>query len=230
MGSVQEYRQEFAKRAARVKNWPEHCLLGVFLNGLKEELKADVRVHKPRSVYKAVSLALEYEFKVQSNYGPKTSNPTQPFRPNTSSGISRDSRGPVTNQTMYRSSATLPTQVTTTSLLSINRPWDVERQARRDKGLCFHCNEKFSPGHRCKSSTLALMELTDEDTKVGEGLEIDEPEATHTQGDLAEISFHAILGKTIGTTMKIQGTLRGYQVLILIDSGSTHNFIYEKLV
>lgn len=37
VGTVHEYRQEFAKRAARVKLWPEHCLLGVFLNGLKEE-------------------------------------------------------------------------------------------------------------------------------------------------------------------------------------------------
>ncbi|GJZ51370.1 ty3-gypsy retrotransposon protein [Tanacetum coccineum] len=53
-GTVQEYRQEFAKRSLRVSNWLEHCLLGVFLNGLKEELKADVRIQKPRTVYKAV--------------------------------------------------------------------------------------------------------------------------------------------------------------------------------
>ncbi|KAF7833229.1 retrotransposon gag domain, Retroviral aspartyl protease [Senna tora] len=53
-GTIQEYRQEFAKRAARVTNCPEHCLLGIFLNGLKEELKADVRIHKPRTIYKAI--------------------------------------------------------------------------------------------------------------------------------------------------------------------------------
>nr|GEV55516.1 retrotransposon Gag domain, retroviral aspartyl protease [Tanacetum cinerariifolium] len=41
-GSVHEYRQEFAKRSSRVSNWPDHCLLGVFLNGLKDELKSDV--------------------------------------------------------------------------------------------------------------------------------------------------------------------------------------------
>ncbi|GKE98809.1 retrotransposon gag domain, retroviral aspartyl protease [Tanacetum coccineum] len=34
--SVQEYRKEFARRSSRVSNWPDHCLLGVFLNGLKE--------------------------------------------------------------------------------------------------------------------------------------------------------------------------------------------------
>lgn len=61
---MQEYRQELAKRAARVQNWPEHCLLGVFLSSLKEKLKADVRIHKPRSVYKAMSLAFEFEAKI----------------------------------------------------------------------------------------------------------------------------------------------------------------------
>nr|GEY33802.1 hypothetical protein [Tanacetum cinerariifolium] len=48
-GSVHEYQQEFAKRSSRVFNWPDHCLLGVFLNGLKDELKSDVRIHKPRT-------------------------------------------------------------------------------------------------------------------------------------------------------------------------------------
>ena len=62
-GTVQEYRQEFAKRVARVHDWPDHCLLGVFLSGLKEELKVDVRIHKPRNFFKAVSLALEFEAK-----------------------------------------------------------------------------------------------------------------------------------------------------------------------
>ncbi|KAF7836894.1 retrotransposon-related protein [Senna tora] len=42
---------------------PEHCLLGLIIHGLKEDLKADVKIHKPRIVYKAMSLALEFEQK-----------------------------------------------------------------------------------------------------------------------------------------------------------------------
>ncbi|KAL4580097.1 hypothetical protein LXL04_016275 [Taraxacum kok-saghyz] len=60
-GTVQEYRQEFSKHSSRVSNWPKHCLLEVFLNGLKKELKCDVRIHKPTMVQKAVSIALEFE-------------------------------------------------------------------------------------------------------------------------------------------------------------------------
>lgn len=48
--------------------------------------------------------------------------------------------------------------------------------------------------------------------------------------DLAEISFHAFFGNTTGTTMKLQGTLNGRKVLLLVNSGSSHNFISQKLL
>lgn len=48
--------------------------------------------------------------------------------------------------------------------------------------------------------------------------------------DLTQISFHAILGKYSGSTMKVEGSIAGKSVLILVDSGSTHNFISENLV
>ncbi|KAD5318245.1 hypothetical protein E3N88_18191 [Mikania micrantha] len=77
-GTIMEYRQEFTRRSSRVNNWPDHCLLGVFLNGLKDELKADVRIHKPRTVYKAVNLAMEFESKLNSSKPErKTSYPSQ---------------------------------------------------------------------------------------------------------------------------------------------------------
>ena len=39
---------------------------------------------------------------------------------------------------------------------------DAEFQARRDKGLCFHCDEKFSPGHKCKKQLNFLLVHDDE--------------------------------------------------------------------
>lgn len=42
--------------------------------------------------------------------------------------------------------------------------------------------------------------------------------------------MHAILGKPHPTTMKVQGKLHATKVLILIDGGSTHNFISDALV
>ncbi|XP_021974781.1 uncharacterized mitochondrial protein AtMg00860-like [Helianthus annuus] len=47
---------------------------------------------------------------------------------------------------------------------------------------------------------------------------------------MAEISLNAIFGKSNTTTMKLSGTLNSTEILILIDSGSTHNFISDNLV
>lgn len=37
--------------------------------------------------------------------------------------------------------------------------------------------------------------------------------------DIAELSFHATLGKSVGATMKLKGEINERQVLILVDSG-----------
>lgn len=37
--------------------------------------------------------------------------------------------------------------------------------ARRDKRLCFRCDEKFIKGHRCKQKELNVMLVNDNDDK-----------------------------------------------------------------
>lgn len=44
-----------------------------------------------------------------------------------------------------------------------------------------------------------------------------------------EISFNAILGRPIASTMKLMGTLAGHEVLLLMDIGSTDNFVSDSL-
>ncbi|KAD4586004.1 hypothetical protein E3N88_23605 [Mikania micrantha] len=50
------------------------------------------------------------------------------------------------------------------------------------------------------------------------------------QEETTELSIHAILGKPHHTTMKVTGKLHSTEVLILIDVGSTHNFIFDVLL
>ncbi|KAD5318401.1 hypothetical protein E3N88_18347 [Mikania micrantha] len=205
-GSVQAYRQEFAERLARVTNWPDHCLLGVFLNGLKEELKADVRLHKPRTVYKAMSVALEYESKICNTKPSRFFAGNQPFKANfgDSKPTSQGSSQPVTTKAPLRIS-------------------DSEKQARYLKGECFRCGDKYGPCHRYKTGTLKLLEIEEANfPNVVEGEEV--------ITEVAGISLHAILGKAHPTTMKIHGLLQYVEVLVLVDGGSTHNFISEVLV
>ena len=88
--------------------------------------------------------------------------------------------------------------------------WDAKRQAKRDKGLCSRCNEKFGPGHHCKQSSLVIVELIDDEERIEE---VKESTPKTTMANFIEISFYAILGKTSSTAKKILGTLMGREVL-----------------
>ncbi|GKB78344.1 retrotransposon gag domain, retroviral aspartyl protease [Tanacetum coccineum] len=211
-GTVQEYRQEFAKRSSRVSNWPEHCLLGVFLNGLKEELKADVRIQKPRTVYKAVSIALEFESKISHTRSGRGSTWTTP-----SKSTQPESKVSTYTPTSSNINSKPPLQIS-----------DADRQSRYLRGECYRCGEKYGPGHRCKTGTLKVLEVEEEpDEQPTDEIDYIAGDAN----DVAEISLHAILGKAHPRTMKVQGMLQSTtDVIILVDGGSTHNFISDVLV
>jgi hypothetical protein len=46
--------------------------------------------------------------------------------------------------------------------------WD-EMQQRREKRLCFNCNERYTPGHRCAVLRLFIIEAEAEDNDSSEG-------------------------------------------------------------
>lgn len=48
--------------------------------------------------------------------------------------------------------------------------------------------------------------------------------------EVAEISISSIAGISSSRTIKLRGTLRGRDVIVMIDSGATHNFVSKKLV
>nr|GEY29147.1 hypothetical protein [Tanacetum cinerariifolium] len=117
-------------------DWPDHFLLGVFISGLKEELKVEVRIHKPRNVFKAVSLALVFEAKSRPASNPRTSNS---FNYNKMSSYSTSSHDP----------GKLPATSQNASSSARFKNWESKRQNLHDKGLCFRSTNSFL-GHVSK--------------------------------------------------------------------------------
>lgn len=92
-----------------------------------------------------------------------------------------------------------------------------ELQERKSKGLCYNCNEKYTPGHEC---------IREEETRI-----MGKKSSLKEQEDQAAISLSAMNGRvTPDTMMRVLGEINGVQVIMLLDSGSTENFISLNVV
>lgn len=60
-GSVTEYRDAFETLAVALRGVPEPIFRGVFLNGLREDIRAEVKLHRPINLQEAMDLAQQVE-------------------------------------------------------------------------------------------------------------------------------------------------------------------------
>jgi hypothetical protein len=104
------------------------------------------------------------------------------------------------------------------------------------KGLCYNCDDKYFPSHKCKEQNLFMdisEDVLQEDVEtplVSKSLEsiditppLDPPEVELV------ISLNALTGFFTPQTLKIIGYIKHQKVIILVDSGSTHNFIHRHI-
>ncbi|GJV96921.1 hypothetical protein Tco_1548498 [Tanacetum coccineum] len=85
----------------------------------------------------------------------------------------------------------------------------------------------FGPRHRCLKKSLHVLLLHEDVEEEADDYHEDEE---HAHLDAVEVSAHFMVGITTPHTMKLQGTIHGYEAIVLIDSGGTHNFMWVRLV
>jgi hypothetical protein len=113
---------------------------------------------------------------------------------------------------------------------------------RRKQGLCYYCDEKYAPGHKCREQKFFQIDAStsssyddipsDEvsDQEVAQPSDpVEDPVVTPMESMDPVISLHALSGISAPQTLKIKGYIKHRLVVVLIDSGSTHNFIHRRL-
>jgi hypothetical protein len=107
---------------------------------------------------------------------------------------------------------------------------------RQLKGLCYNCDDKYFPGHKCKEQKLFMAiseDIQEDDDDTSPVLESPETSEINPPSDPpAEepiISLNALTGFSALQTLKLIGYIKHRKVIILVDSGSTQNFIHRRI-
>ncbi|XP_061373937.1 uncharacterized protein LOC133316226 [Gastrolobium bilobum] len=241
-GTLKDYLFEFEKLMNQTTNVDDELLLSFFASGLSPDLRRAIEIHEPSTLQGAMHFAFVYdahytELRVSLNNGVSTTTKKPHFcSPYSSEGVTNQSsqlvssmgsttqNRPIASQT----SISQPTSsLTSTSQTPIKRLSQEEWTKRRELGLCFSCDEKWTNKHRCKGKFLFMVgkELEDED----EGEEI----VWNSSGAGTNIEDAALLSLSETRNSKALNfvtSIQGQTVAILVDTGSTHSFIQRELV
>ncbi|GJU28568.1 retrotransposable element Tf2 [Tanacetum coccineum] len=221
-GTAREYVTMFEKMAAQLPGLTEEVLGGVFIKGLTPELRTAVRTQQPTTLSQAMDLTMLIDESRTGGTGDQRGG-TVPKPVSTrvgGGGIPRPLGGGIIG-------GGAKDKQSGTSRPPFKRLTETEFADKKAKGLCYRCDEKFLPGHRCPAKTLQLLFIPEGDEG---GAEDDQEDEEHFHLDSVEVSAHSVAGINTPHTMKLRGHIWGLEVVVLIDSGATHNFVSLKLV
>jgi hypothetical protein len=102
-------------------------------------------------------------------------------------------------------------------------------EERKEKGLCFNCDNKYSKGHKCGEKKLFYIYCEEKEEQEQEPSQDENIEAISSEELTPTILCNALAGINTPQTLKIEGYIKNKKVIVLIDYGSTHNFIHYKL-
>lgn len=94
---------------------------------------------------------------------------------------------------------------------------------RRARGLCFKCGERWAHGHQCAAMVQRhvveeLLELLQAEAPDHRGVD-----SNSDEDQLMSISKLAATGETTPRTVRLLGKIGDLEVLVLVDSGSSHS-------
>ena len=103
-----------------------------------------------------------------------------------------------------------------------------ELREKREKGLCYSYDQKYTPTHYCRSRYLLLLGTNDDDGQLPKSNLVDSHPDEDIPGDIS--SLNALMGHPYERALRLEGSFGAHRFHVLIDSGSTHNFIKPTIV
>lgn len=218
-GSVQNYHDAFDALASRLQ-LSEEYMLSCYLSGLEEETQLVVHMFTPKSVQQALCLAKLQEAAQKAKRGKLQSKP--PLLPTPYQKSSTTTTNARSNPTRTFQPYNIQPNNANTNRRTLTPE---EFNDKRTKNLCFGCDDRYVPGHKCKGKKPQLYHI-----KMIDDEQIDEHEVVVETDNVvdtecAQISIQAMDGVATFHTMRVTGHHGKQDLQLLLNSGSTHNFI-----
>lgn len=171
--TVEAYFDEFEKCRGqllmKIPSLTAEYFLENFIGGLQGEIKGMLRLLGPATLEQALKLARYYEQTLASqskrssyNSGIYKTNSNQSSHVKGTTGMSTGMTTGVTNNQPSLLISPKGSEVINTK----PRPLTFsQREERRQKCLCFYCDDKFTKGHECKKPQSFLMIADEDDTE-----------------------------------------------------------------
>ena len=164
-GPLQEYVKAFEMLLDRAQLGEEQAL-SCFLAGLKHEMEMMVRMFNPKTLQEAYSLAKLQEAARQGPFCGSSGG---------SKGFYNKNPGGIMMNSFAKNNTPVISNVAVDHRKNV-RPMGAEKRSlnltpkqmeeKRSKNLCFWCDERFTPGHRCKNRQLYMLTIQDDEGEL----------------------------------------------------------------
>lgn len=187
----------------------EHYYVVSFVNGLKPNIRCNLRPQKPKTLTQAYWMAKDYESGLQAKYQAYVAPQDRQLQTHNSLKM----------QLLQPSQYLFPPAAPV-----VKKP-----------GVCWRCNGPWVPGHRCKQAPnlhAITGEGNSEDITPKEEAQLvvlsNEGHLTESTELCMHISTTDVSGTTSSSTLSVLVTIGGKQGIALINTGTTNTFIDLK--
>lgn len=234
--TVVAYQSEFEEIMQKAPQVGDETLTSLFIAGLQDPFKQELLTRRPVSLNEAFALAQQLaagrNLSTTTTAAPKTNWETRDNRlarqiPALTTAPPRNPHPRVTEGQ--------PNQQRRNGI-PVKRISAAERRERTRQGLCWYCPEKYTREHMCSEVFYALMGANDEDDILTDELDHQHVESEQLDNDGENMvitgdvsSIHVLSPKIKPRAIRLKGRINDSEVSVLIDGGSTHNFIQHAV-
>ncbi|KAJ1377904.1 Aspartic peptidase domain superfamily [Sesbania bispinosa] len=203
-----------------MKDTDSELFKSIFLNGLKEDVRGELRLHRWRSLPEMMDLAQRADERNRAlqktmGMGFSRGNITRNYPINRTVTLDAGSKVYSSGSTSSMSTARESTIRQPVNNLrvkggSFKKLSDAKLNDKRKKGLCFSCDEKYKPTHVCKNKRYQIMILEEDENepKEEEGVtKLEEMECRAFQ-----LSLNSMTGFTSKRSIIALGEIKGRPV------------------